>query len=258
MATTPPVDRRTVLRGALWAAGAAASGLALASCDGSAAELSGQDAAATPANPAGGGKVVRKGRGGDRPGDPVRPGGSGDRKGTGSEGRQTQDPGSQESAAPAETAQPAESTSTSSPRDGDGPGKNDNNADKPDGDTGDSTKPDPGRPDKNPPDPDDGGSGDPGGPPPLVATTEVPVGGGIVLARERVVVTQPVAGTFRCFQNRCTHLGCSVDTVTDGTIHCPCHGSLFAIDSGSPVAGPAPTALPAVAITVKSGGVFRA
>ena len=86
------------------------------------------------------------------------------------------------------------------------------------------------------------GPGEPGGPPPLVDTADVPVGGGVVLTSSRVVVTQATAGTFRCFTNRCTHMGCAVDSVTDGTIHCPCHGSLFAIDTGSPVAGPAPTA----------------
>ena len=76
------------------------------------------------------------------------------------------------------------------------------------------------------------------------------------LPSARVVVTQATAGTFRCFTNRCTHAGCSVDAVSDGTIHCPCHGSLFAIDTGSPVAGPAPKPLSKVPITVKAGVVY--
>lgn len=78
----------------------------------------------------------------------------------------------------------------------------------------------------------------------------------MVLPSAHVVVTQPSPGTFRCFGNRCTHAGCSVDAVADGTIHCPCHGSLFAVDTGKPVAGPAPKPLAKVEITVIGGSVF--
>jgi len=87
---------------------------------------------------------------------------------------------------------------------------------------------------------------------------EVPVGGGVVVAPVRMIVTQPQAGTFRCFGSRCTHMGCLVDGVADGSIHCPCHGSLFDMLTGEPVAGPAPSALDQVAIKVRSGGVYLA
>lgn len=72
-----------------------------------------------------------------------------------------------------------------------------------------------------------------------VAATAVPVGGGVVLPDHGVVVTQPVAGTFAAFGTTCPHQGCSVNTVADGTIDCPCHGSRFHVADGSVAQGPA-------------------
>ena len=69
----------------------------------------------------------------------------------------------------------------------------------------------------------------------LVATDAVPVGGGIINDELGVVVTQPTTGEFRAFSARCTHQGCSVSEVTDGLIHCFCHGSQFAITDGAVV-----------------------
>lgn len=100
--------------------------------------------------------------------------------------------------------------------------------------------------------------GDDPGQPPLISASLVPVGGGAVLARERLVVTQPTAGQFRCFGTRCPHRGCGVDAVRDGLIACPCHGSLFDLTTGAPVAGPAPRALDAVAVAVREGAVYLA
>lgn len=84
----------------------------------------------------------------------------------------------------------------------------------------------------------------------LVATTDVPVGGGVVIAAQNVVVTQPVAGTFKAFDATCTHQGCTVNEVVNGTINCPCHGSEYAVADGAVVAGPAPSPLPEKAIAV--------
>ena len=83
-----------------------------------------------------------------------------------------------------------------------------------------------------------------------VATSDVPVGGGKVLDKEQIVVTQPTAGTFKAFTAVCTHQGCTVAGVANGTITCPCHGSTFSATDGSVTGGPAPTALAAIPVTV--------
>jgi Rieske Fe-S protein len=72
---------------------------------------------------------------------------------------------------------------------------------------------------------------------------DIPVGGGKVFAGARVVVTQPSAGSFKAFTAVCTHAGCLVDSVSGGTINCPCHGSKYKIADGSVAQGPAPKAL---------------
>ena len=58
-----------------------------------------------------------------------------------------------------------------------------------------------------------------------------------------MVLTQPTAGEFRGFGIVCTHDGCELNAVADGTINCPCHGSRYAITDGSVVQGPARTGL---------------
>ena len=78
----------------------------------------------------------------------------------------------------------------------------------------------------------------------LATVGDVPVGGGVVLADRDVVVTQPVPGTFQAFSATCTHQGCTVSEVANGTINCPCHGSRFAVADGSVTAGPATTRCP--------------
>jgi Rieske Fe-S protein len=84
----------------------------------------------------------------------------------------------------------------------------------------------------------------------LAATSEIPVGSGKIFTTEKVVVTQPVSGDFKAFSAVCTHMGCIVSQISDGTIDCPCHGSQFSIKDGSVVGGPAPSPLAAEAIKV--------
>jgi Rieske Fe-S protein len=91
----------------------------------------------------------------------------------------------------------------------------------------------------------------------LTTTAQVPVGGGKIIDGPNVVVTQPVAGTFKGFSAVCTHQGCIVATIANGTIDCPCHGSKFSIKDGSVVNGPAPSPLPPVAITVQGTSILK-
>lgn len=84
----------------------------------------------------------------------------------------------------------------------------------------------------------------------LAKTSDIPVGGGTIFAAQKLVITQPVAGTFAAFDTTCPHQGCSVSTVSAGTINCPCHGSMFRIADGSVAGGPAPRPLTRHDITV--------
>ena len=87
----------------------------------------------------------------------------------------------------------------------------------------------------------------------LGSVADVPVGGGQVFPDEKVVVTQPTAGVYQGFSATCTHAGCLVNSVSDGTITCPCHLSKFSVQDGSVQSGPAPRPLPEVKVTVKGG-----
>lgn len=82
-----------------------------------------------------------------------------------------------------------------------------------------------------------------------IRTSDVPVGGGIVLTDPRVVLTQPTEGDLKAFTAICTHAGCPVARVTT-EIECDCHGSRFSIEDGSVVGGPASSPLAAADFTV--------
>ncbi|MGW7331592.1 Rieske (2Fe-2S) protein [Streptomyces sp. NPDC054840] len=88
----------------------------------------------------------------------------------------------------------------------------------------------------------------------LTTKTDVPVGGGKVFKEEKVVVTQPKAGTFKCFTAVCPHQGCLVTKVEDGSIDCACHGSKFAVTDGAVTKGPATKGLAEKKIKVAADG----
>ena len=92
----------------------------------------------------------------------------------------------------------------------------------------------------------------------LTTTAKVPVGGGEILPGPKVVVTQPTAGSFKAFTAVCTHQGCTVGSISNGAIHCPCHGSAFSIKDGSVINGPATRPLAAIAIKVAGTSIEEA
>jgi Rieske Fe-S protein len=96
------------------------------------------------------------------------------------------------------------------------------------------------------------------GPVVLARTADIPVGGGKILTDKKIVITEPQSGTFKAFTAVCTHQGCIVDSVSGGTINCPCHGSKFSIVNGSVVNGPAPSPLAPVGIEVQGTSIVQA
>ena len=90
----------------------------------------------------------------------------------------------------------------------------------------------------------------------LATTSEIPIGSGKIFTSDKVVVTQPNSGDFKAFSAVCTHMGCIVSTISNGTIDCPCHGSQYSISTGAVVGGPAPSPLPAQAIKVTGSNIF--
>lgn len=90
----------------------------------------------------------------------------------------------------------------------------------------------------------------------LVAVSEIPVEGGVVISEPPVVVVQPTDGDIKAFSAVCPHQGCLVSSVEANEIFCPCHGSLFSAEDGAVLAGPANSGLPAVAVRVQDDSVF--
>jgi len=90
----------------------------------------------------------------------------------------------------------------------------------------------------------------------LASTSEIPLGSGKIFATEKVVITQPASGEIKAFSAVCTHMGCIVSKISDGTIDCPCHGSKYSISTGAVVSGPAPSPLPAQAIKLTGTSIF--
>ena len=92
----------------------------------------------------------------------------------------------------------------------------------------------------------------------LTTTDQVPVGGGVVLTDQKVVVTQPTEGDFKAYTAVCTHQQLLVASVEDGVIHCDNHGSEFDVATGEVTLGPATSPLAAVEITVDGDKILKA
>ena len=90
----------------------------------------------------------------------------------------------------------------------------------------------------------------------LASTSEILVGSGKIFPSPQVVVTQPKAGEYKAFSAVCTHMGCIVNQISNGTIDCPCHGSQYSIATGAVVVGPAPRPLPAKHIKITGDSIF--
>ncbi|MET0701550.1 MAG: Rieske (2Fe-2S) protein [Mycobacterium sp.] len=87
----------------------------------------------------------------------------------------------------------------------------------------------------------------------IAKTAQVPLGSGVIIGD--TVITQPAAGVFTGLSAICTHQGCTVNKIADGTISCPCHGSKFNLD-GSVANGPANRPLSAKAVSVQGDSIM--
>jgi Rieske Fe-S protein len=99
-------------------------------------------------------------------------------------------------------------------------------------------------------------SGGGGGGRRLATVDQVPEGGGLILDKDKIVLTRDSSGNLHAFSSICTHQGCPVNRVSGGKISCPCHGSQFDASSGAVVAGPAPRPLPQVAVTIRGNAIY--
>lgn len=95
------------------------------------------------------------------------------------------------------------------------------------------------------------GGGNGGGGGTTVPASDVPVDGGKIVTADQIVVTQPSKGKFKAFSAVCTHQGCIVQTISNGQIICPCHGSSFSVKDGSVINGPATQPLESLPVSVK-------
>lgn len=66
---------------------------------------------------------------------------------------------------------------------------------------------------------------------------DIPVGSAKLF--KDFIITQPVAGEYHAYVNRCTHKGTRITTVDGDKVRCPEHRSEFSIKDGAPLSGPA-------------------
>jgi Rieske Fe-S protein len=92
---------------------------------------------------------------------------------------------------------------------------------------------------------------------PLARLSDVPDQGGLVVPDAEVVLVRD-GDQVQAFSAICTHQGCAVSEVADGSITCPCHGSVFDAKTGSPTAGPATQPLARVEVAVEGDEIVRA
>lgn len=90
----------------------------------------------------------------------------------------------------------------------------------------------------------------------LASLAQVPVGGGLILTSLPIVLTRGSNSAVHAFSAVCTHQGCTVSSVHNGVISCPCHGSRFDAQTGAVLAGPAPRPLPPIAVVVRDGDIY--
>jgi nitrite reductase/ring-hydroxylating ferredoxin subunit len=95
----------------------------------------------------------------------------------------------------------------------------------------------------------------------ICATKDIKVGGASSFRvpagkNMMVLITQPKAGVFRAFDQRCTHEGFAVNSIKGKDLICQAHGALFDMNTGAAKRGPARKALTRYTVTVEKKSVF--
>ena len=70
----------------------------------------------------------------------------------------------------------------------------------------------------------------------------------------KILISRPTETTVAAFSAICTHMGCTV-APAGKELDCPCHGSRYNATTGAVLSGPAPRALPAVAVKISGDNV---
>ena len=97
----------------------------------------------------------------------------------------------------------------------------------------------------------------------IVKTSEVGPGKAFPFADDETgqqsVLVHLEGGEFAAYSAICTHMGCEVAyDRAEGTLECPCHGSIFDPENGAEVVeGPASRPLPEIPVRVEGGRVVR-
>ncbi len=95
----------------------------------------------------------------------------------------------------------------------------------------------------------------------ICATKDIKVGGASSFRvpagkNMMVLITQPKAGVFRAFDQRCTHEGFAVNSIKGKDLICQAHGALFDMNTGVAKRGPARKALTKYTLTVEKKFIY--
>ncbi|MGY5763955.1 QcrA and Rieske domain-containing protein [Brachybacterium sp. DNPG3] len=86
------------------------------------------------------------------------------------------------------------------------------------------------------------------------ASTLVNFGG----QRPFALIVRGAGEDLTAYSGYCTHNGCALAMADDGAeLDCPCHGSRFDASNAEVLRGPAASPLPAIAVSIKDGSLYR-
>lgn len=70
---------------------------------------------------------------------------------------------------------------------------------------------------------------------------------------DKSILVANLAGKYHAIGNVCTHMRCMLSngTLKEGTVECPCHGSVFDVKTGKVVKGPAKEPEPTFQVKVE-------